>query len=492
VTFNNYDILKIAASDLGVYAVVQWPNYELPDHLNLISDHLESVERGTILRLLINTPPRHGKTLLTAEFFPAWFLGRNPSKQIIYITYSQERAGDVGIKVRNQLSGQLHPNIFPNCKISQDSAAKNKLTTIQGGTYFSVGTGGAITGRGADLLLIDDPIKGREEADSSTQRRKIIEWYQSVAYTRLQPNAAIILIQTRWHEEDLTGWLLKKKEKWVTVNLPALAEADDILGRKIGDALWPEHYNKERLLEIKKAVGNREFNSLYQQRPTAIGGNLFKKEWWQFYQSKPNAIDGIIQSWDCAFELSEKSSFSVSQTWAAKNGNFYLLHQLRKRLQYPDLIRAVKEQAQRFNPQKILIERASSGISLIQDLYYLTRLPIVPIPTNNKSKEERAFLVTDIIESGRIWLPNNVFWLDDFLLELSSFPHGKFSDQVDALTMALYFLKTNQLRHEKSKNYERPSSGRPPLYEHGSSVSHLLNSQSTFFDKNREVMITFL
>jgi predicted phage terminase large subunit-like protein len=306
------------------------------------------------------------------------------------------------------------------------------------------------------------------------------------------PGGAIILIQTRWHEEDLAGWLLKGHENWVTLNLPALAEENDILDRQIDDPLWPRFYPKERLLEIKKTIGDREFNALYQQRPTSVEGNLFKREWWRYYETRPLIMDGILQAWDCGYEQGEDSSYSVCQTWGAKDGHFYLLNQLRKRLAYPDLVRAVKEQARLFNPEKILIERAASGRSLVQDLYSLTHLPIKPIPTTNKSKEERAFLITDIIEAGRVWLPKNANWLNDFTDELSHFPHGKFTDQVDALTMALQFMKVNQLRHERSKRSERPSSGRPPLYSNRSSVSHLLNPRSGFFDKNREVQITFI
>ena len=486
------DILSIAASDLGAYAVLQWPDYDLAEHIHLITNYLEAIERGEISRLLITTPPRHGKTMLTSEFFPAWYLGLNPEKFVIYATYAQERANDVGRKVRNQLTDRLHHSIFPNCRISQDSAASNKFTTNQSGSYYAVGAGSAITGRGANVLLIDDPLKGREEAESPTLRRKLKDWYRAVAYTRLAPGGTVVLIMTRWHQDDLAGWLLKehKHENWVTLNLPALAEEKDPLNREIGVPLWPKFYPKKRLLEIKKTIGDREFNALYQQRPTSIEGNLFQRQWWRYYQSRPIIVDGILQSWDTGFEQGEDASFSVCQTWAAKDGHFYLINQLRKRLAYPDLVRAVKEQARLFNPEKILIERAASGRSLVQDLWTLTRLPIKAIPTTNKSKEERAFLITYLIEAGRVWLPKNAIWLPNFLNELSHFPHGKFSDQVDALTMALQFMKMNQLRHERTKKSERPSSGRPPLYSNRSSSGHLLNPNSGFFDKDRRVSMT--
>jgi predicted phage terminase large subunit-like protein len=488
------EIYSMAAYDLGVYAVLQWTDYDLAKHIHIISDYLERVERGEILRLAILLPPRHGKSMLASEFFPAWYLGRNPDKFVISITYNQERASDLGRKVRNQLSGSLHQSIFPNCRISQDSAASNKLNTNQNGAYFSVGIGGPITGRGSHILLLDDPIKGREEADSPTQRRKLIEWYQSVAYTRLMPNGSIVLIQTRWHEGDLTGFLLKeqKHENWIVLRLPALAEKNDLLGRQIGDPLWPKNYPKKRLLEIKKTIGDREFSALYQQRPTSIKGNLFHREWWKYYVAQPETFDGVLQSWDCGFEQGEDSSYSVCQTWAAKDGHFYLVNQLRARLTYPRLVRSVKEQARLFNPEKVLIEREGSGRSLAQDLYAQTRLPIKAIPTANKSKTERAYLVTDFIEAGRVWLPKNAIWLDGFIKELSHFPHGKFSDQVDALTMALQYLKTNQLWHERSRKRERSSSGRPDLYSDSSSVEHLLNLKSGFFNRNRSVRLTFL
>jgi len=488
------EILLTAANDLGAYAVLQWPDYDLAKHIHLIADHLELIERGVLLRLVTLMPPQNGKTKLISETFPSWYLGRNPDKKIIFITYSQERANDIGRSVRNQLTDPLHASVFPDCRISQDSAASNKFNTIQNGAYFAVGVGGPITGRGADLLIIDDPIKGREEAESPTQRRKLKEWYQSVAYTRLASSGAVILIQTRWHQDDLAGWLLKEQrhENWITLSLPALAEKNDPLGRKIGDPLWPKFYSKKRLLEIKKTIGDREFSCLYQQRPTSIEGNLFHREWWKYYENEPEIFDGVLQSWDCAYEQGGNSSYSVCQTWATKDGNFYLLNQFRKRLTYPALVRSVKEQARLFKPERILIEREASGRSLAQDLYDNTRLPIKAVPTSNKSKAERAYLVTDFIEAGRVWLPKNAIWLDDFIDEVSHFPHGKFSDQVDTLTMALQFLKTNQLRHERSLKRERPSSGRPPLYPSDSSTDHLTNPNSGFFNRNRRVRLTFL
>ena len=199
-----------AKNSLIGYAKFQMDNYKSPPHIKLLASKLEAVERGEIKRLAIFMPPRHGKSILTSEFFPAWFMGRNPDKYIICSTYAQDLADDFGRKVRNQLQAENYSNIFPDTSLSTDSASVRRFHTTRGGVYYAVGAGSAITGRGAHLLLIDDPIKGREEADSQAMRKNLLDWYRSTAYTRLMPNGSVILIQTRWHEDDLAGWVLKE------------------------------------------------------------------------------------------------------------------------------------------------------------------------------------------------------------------------------------------------------------------------------------------
>jgi predicted phage terminase large subunit-like protein len=262
----------LAASKLLGYVAVQFPDYRISHHHRLIANALEAVERGEITRLIITMPPRHGKSMLASEYFPAWYLGRNPENQVIAATYSQDLASTFGRKVRNQLIDPLFYGIFRS-KAADDSASASQVMTDKGGVYNAVGVGGALTGRGAHLLLIDDPIKGREEADSELIRRKQREWYNSVAYTRLMPNGAIVIIQTRWHEDDLTGYVLTDHvhEGWVHLNLPAINSA--------GEALWPEQYPIEQLERIRKTIGAREWNALYQQTPTPAEGIQFKPEW---------------------------------------------------------------------------------------------------------------------------------------------------------------------------------------------------------------------
>ena len=213
-----------AKNTLLGYAKFQMDNYKSPPHIKLLASKLEAVEKGEIKRLAIFMPPRHGKSILTSEFFPAWFMGRNPDKYIICSTYAQDLADDFGRKVRNQLQGENYSNVFPDTSLATDSASVRRFHTTRGGVYYAVGAGSAITGRGAHLLLIDDPIKGREEADSQAMRKNLLDWYRSTAYTRLMPNGSVILIQTRWHEDDLAGWVLKETghEGWDVVEFPAI------------------------------------------------------------------------------------------------------------------------------------------------------------------------------------------------------------------------------------------------------------------------------
>ena len=237
---------QMAHRYLLAFARYQYPHYKIARHNATIAKKLQEVESGEITRLMIFTPPRHGKTMLISEFFPAWYLGRNPTKQIIATSYSSERGLDVGRKVRDLLVDPRYANIFPNSKVNPNSKSAKQLSLLQGGNYFSVGIGGAVTGRGADVLIIDDPIKGREDAESDSAQSKMRDWFTSVAYTRLMPGrSAIILVMTRWSYYDLAGWLLdeKKSEGWEVLNMPALAEdEDDFLGRQPKDALWPEAY----------------------------------------------------------------------------------------------------------------------------------------------------------------------------------------------------------------------------------------------------------
>jgi predicted phage terminase large subunit-like protein len=434
------EILGLAAIDLACYSVALWPGFEVAEHHRIIIEKLEAVERGEIKRLMIFMPPRHGKSLLATQLFPAWYLGRRPDRGIITSSYSQDLADDFGRRVRNFLDEPLHRATFPKCKLSEDSRAANRFGTTAGGTYFSVGVGAAITGRGAHLMLIDDPIKGAEEARSETVRRSLKEWYSSVARTRLQPGGAIVIIQTRWHEDDLAGWLLNEHggEGWDVLSLPAIAEMDEPF-RKEGAALWPERFPVSELELIRRESGGAVWASLYQQRPAAAEGAIFKRDHWRYYDQLPE-MKRVILSVDTAFKTGTENDYSVIATWGEGQTGFYLLSLWRDRVEFPRLKQTLVSIAEQWKPRNVLIEDAASGQSLIQELRDSTSLPVKPIKVD-RDKTARAYAVTPLCEAGRVYLPQSAPWLMQFLDEHSNFPNSRFDDTVDTTTQALNFLR---------------------------------------------------
>jgi len=274
-------VVQFASTSLGAFSVMCYPKFEIAKHHRLIFEKLESLERGAITRLIISMPPRHSKSLIVSELFPAWFLGRNNERQVILSAYGSSLAQRFGGRVRNLLKTKMYNTIFGSI-LSDDSQSKTEFETKTGGSLSAVGVGGAITGKGADLLLIDDPVKSRAEAESHTFRESTKDWYNADAYTRLMPEGKILMIGTRWHEDDLIGYLLREKqhEGWEIVNLPAIAESTDEMGRKAGEALWPERYSLAKLQMIRRSLPSRDWESLYQQRPlSAIGGAYLHGIW---------------------------------------------------------------------------------------------------------------------------------------------------------------------------------------------------------------------
>ena len=431
------------------YAKFQMPEYQTPAHIKLLAHKLEEVERGNIKRLAIFMPPRHGKSQLTSQFFPAWYLGRNPSKFVIATTYAQDLADDFGRSVRNQIQDEDYNRIFNDCTLSKDSSSVRRFHTTGSGVYYAVGAGGAITGRGAHLLLIDDPIKGREDADSNAMRSNLIDWYRSTAYSRLMPGGSIILIQTRWHEDDLAGWILRETshEPWEVVELPAVLDekTSKILKRPKGQALWPEAYDKKRLEEIKKTAGSREWNSLYMQRPSAEEGNILKRYWWkEWTEDNPPECNYILQSWDTAYTVKSTSDYSAVTTWGIfeNNGiqNAILLSARRERWEFPELKSEAIKLYNEFKPDVVLIEAKASGWSLIQELQR-AGIPITPFNPKRADKKTRAHSVTPLFESGRVWYPSSKYWAEDVINQCAQFPSSNYDDLVDSTTQALMRLR---------------------------------------------------
>jgi len=380
-------------------------------------------------------PPRHGKSEYISKFLPAWYLLNFPEKRVILTSYEASFAFDWCYKTREVYKYLRHFFNAPNLKVER----MNYWLTEQNGSMNAIGAGGAITGKGADLLIIDDPIKNAEQALSSGQREKLWEWFNAVALTRLEPKGKIIIVQTRWHEDDLAGRLLKTSNKWNLLKMPAID--DD------GKALWEERFSVEYLEEIKRQIGTYWWNCLYQQEPISQDNRIFKTEYWRYYDTEVE--DGfVIQSWDTAFKTSTLNDYSVCTTWAVADGKYYLLDLYRGKIEFPDLVRQVKAEFDKHKPRIILIEDAASGQSLIQQLRRDTALPIKPVKAE-KDKVVRANLILPLLENGLVYLPSNSIKTRDVVEECASFPLGAHDDIVDSITQALSYLQNINPNNKK-------------------------------------------
>jgi predicted phage terminase large subunit-like protein len=419
-----------------------FPPFELARHLSVLIERLESVERGELRRLFVTMPPRHGKSLTSSVLFPGWFLGRNPCASVITAAYGSELAEGWGRRVRNLLGDRMHEAVFPACRLSADSTAQNRFDTTGGGSYFAVGRGGAVTGRGADLLILDDLIKDSEEARSETVCRSVIEWLQHVAFTRLTPSGRIVAVGTRWSERDPLGWILREQraEGWQILHLPAIAEANDALGRAEGEALWPGRYDLETLESIRRQIGTGAFQALYQGNPAAASGMVFRRDWFRTYRDVPASFKKIVQSWDTAFKTGADNDYSVCTTWGLADAGYYLLSLWRARVEFPELKRQVANQADAWKPHVILVEDKASGQSLIQELKLATRFPVLPIKVD-ADKHSRAEAITPLFEAGKVFLSEAASWVNDYIDELASFPSAVHDDCVDSTSQALNHLR---------------------------------------------------
>jgi predicted phage terminase large subunit-like protein len=417
-------------------------NYEAAAHHHFIAGYLEAVERGDIDRLILSTPPRHGKSEMVTRRFPAWFLGRNPDRFVISASYNSDFATDFGRDVRQIIASPEYKNVFPGTELRPDSRAADRWNTSSGGAYFAAGVGSGITGRGMHLGIVDDPIKDEEEANSATHLEKIWRWYKTAFKTRMMPKAALVVCMTRWAKADLIGRVLEDEMgRWTVVNLPAFAAEDDPLGREVGAPLWPAWYDEQALMEMQGTLTPKEWSALYLGAPMVEGGNIFKSFWWKTFTEAP-PFETIIQSWDTAYETNEGNSYSVCTTWGIGADGYYLLHLFRDRLEYPDLKVKVEELANKFRPSVIVVEKRASGMSLIQDLQRTSRYAIEPINVV-RDKESRARGVTAICSSGRVLIPELAPWADAWRDEMENFPGAKYDDIVDSTVHALTYLRDN-------------------------------------------------
>ncbi len=411
------------------------PTYSPAPHHTLIAERLEAVERGEIDRLMIFMPPRHGKSELGSRRFPAWYLGRNPDKSIIAASYNSDLATDFGREVRNIVSGPEYRSVF-NTTLAVDSKAANRWHTDVGGIYVAAGVGTAVTGRGADVLLIDDPVKDREEADSEIKRQRVWDWYTSTAYTRLAPGGAIVVIQTRWNEDDLSGRLLESQgaggDQWEVLDLPAIDTQ--------GNALWPARYDIGALERIRTAIGPRDWTALYQQRPAPEEGIYFRREWIQFYDTVPEPLH--------KYGASDYAVTDGGGDWTVHgvagvdaDDNLYLLDWWREQTDSNVWIEAVIDLIARHKP----LQWAEENGQIIKSVGpFLTRrmnerrvycareqyASAADKPTRARSFQARMSM-------GKVWLPRpeRAPWVANLMSELLTFPAGKNDDQVDVLSL---------------------------------------------------------
>lgn len=405
-------------------------------HIKFISRKIaQAVARGGA-RIVLSVPPRHGKSWLTSLFTPAWFLSLYPGRRVILASYEADFAAEWGRQVRNLITE--HSGLL-GVSLSDDSTAANRWNTPDGGGMVTAGVGGPITGRGGDLLIVDDPVKNWEDAMSEVYREKAINWFNSTLYTRAEPGASIIVLMTRWHERDLAGYLEHEHEEdWEVIRIPALAEDGDILGRKLGQALCPERYDNESLDKIRRAVGARVWNALYQQRPSPGEGGELKRQWWQTWNALPDRFDETLISADLTFGDKDNSDYCVFQAWGKRGASKYLLDQVRERLDFPGQLAAFKAFcAKHKRIMTKVVEEKANGAALIATVK--NEIAGV-IPFNPKTgKDVRVQAVSPEIEAGNVYLPSVAThpWVADFIEEAAAFPRGAHDDQVDAMTQAL-------------------------------------------------------
>jgi len=421
-----------------------WPKFISGAHHKRMAEAFERVANGTCKRLIINMPPRHTKSEFASYLLPAWFLGKFPHKKVIQTSHTAELAVGFGRKVRNLVDSDVYNNIFPNLALQADSKAAGRWNTSKGGDYFAIGVGGAVTGKGADVLIIDDPHSEQEAAMAASNPEvydKVYEWYTSGPRQRLQPGGAIVIVMTRWAARDLTGQVIKSAaqrtgEEWEVIEFPAILPS--------GRPLWPQFWSLEELAALREELPNAKWQAQYQQNPVGNESAIVKRDWWKWWEKdNPPQCDYILQSWDTAFEKTQRADYSAGTTWgifACEEDNFapniILLNTYKKRVEFPELKRDVMREYTDYEPDSLIVEKKASGAPLIYDL----RAMGIPVqeytPSKGQDKIARLNSVSDIIASGKVWVPQTR-WAEELVDEVAAFPSGEHDDLVDATTLAL-------------------------------------------------------
>ena len=415
-----------------------WPEFIEGKHHKKIADKFNKLAKGEIKRLIINMPPRHTKSEFASFLLPAWMVGRKPDLKIIQSTHTTELAIRFGRKAKTLIDSAEYQQMFKTT-LREDSQAAGKWETSQGGEYYAAGVGSAITGRGADLLIIDDPHSEQDALNMASMERAY-EWYTSGPRQRLQPGGAIVVVMTRWNMKDLTGMLLKsqkelKADKWHLIEFPAILPS--------GKPVWPEYWKKDELEGVKASISIGKWNAQWMQNPTAEEGSLIKREWWKVWEKDTMPpLEHVIQSYDTAFLKKESADYSAITTWGVfrpnedSPPNLILLDAVKDRLEFPELRKKAMEQYRYWNPETVIIESKASGLPLTYELRKMG-IPVINFtPSRGNDKHARVNACAPIFESGQIWAPDMKF-AEEVVEECASFPYGDHDDLVDSTTQAV-------------------------------------------------------
>jgi len=432
---------EAAHEDFLEFVKQVWPAFIEGKHHRIMADAFNRIAEGELKRLIINMPPRHTKSEFASHLFPAWYLGRYPDRKVIQTAHTAELAVGFGRKVRNLVGSKDYEKIFANVSLSTDSKAAGRWNTNHKGDYFAIGVGGAVTGKGADILIVDDPHSEQEAAmNDPSVYNKTYEWYTSGPRQRLQPGGAICLVMTRWSKKDLTGRIMKASierggsDEWEVIELPAILPS--------GKPIWPGFWPIEQLESLKAELPVGKWSAQYQQDPTSEEGAIIKREWWKEWTKKnPPACDFVIQSWDTAFLAKETADYSACTTWGVfynedKEANIILLDSLQERLEFPELKTRAYEMYKEYEPDAFIVEAKAAGTPLIFELRRMG-IPVSEYtPSRGRDKIARVNAVSDLFHSGHVWAPKTR-WAEEVIEEFAAFPTGDHDDLVDSSTQAL-------------------------------------------------------
>ena len=454
------------------YVGMMWPGFIHGRHHALMAKKFEDVASGKIKRVIINMPPRHTKSEFASYLLPSWYLGKFPKKKVIQCSNTAELAVGFGRKVRNLVGSEAYARVFPGVHLRQDSKAAGRWATNEGGEYFAIGVGGTVTGKGADLLIIDDPHSEQEAAAAAHNAdvyQKVYEWYTSGPRQRLQPGGTIVIVMTRWADGDLTGRVLKDAiqrqtgEQWDLIELPAILPS--------GKPLWPEFWSLDELEALKEELPASKWNAQYQQKPTGEEGAIVKREWWKVWdKEKPPACEFLIQSWDTAFTKNERSDYSACTTWGVfymnedpNDVNVILLDAFQERMEFPELKAKAQELYHEWEPDAFIVEAKAAGSPLIFELRRMGISVSEFTPTRGNDKFVRLNSVTDLFKSGKVWAPDKK-WAYEVIEQMASFPNSSHDDLVDSSTQALIRFRQGGFLRLDTDEKDEPRSRRSYAY----------------------------